>query len=163
LSDTASKEKTMDKFNASIIKSTTETLEAMAFLEVLPSPDATWSPAEGEAFSSTLLIHDPFQGELKLVMPSDLLGEISETVYAAPREELDGSVPCDLLAEILNTIAGRLMNELIPDVPYRLGLPEVEYPGELPDEPAARIWFFTIESHSFAIIAQGDSLLQAFD
>lgn len=152
----------MEKFSASMIKATTETLEYMAFLEVLPASGNVCLPPEEEALSSALLIHDPIQGELRLLMPKTLLGEICETVYAMPQEELADSVPADLLAEILNTIAGRLLDELIPDETFRLGLPEVKEGWQIFDDSASRIWYFTAEARPFAIIAEGETLLKAF-
>lgn len=143
-----------------LFQAVTETLENMAFVDVLPEPaPENGEDQQGERLTASLLIHDPVQGELRLDMPVPLLRALGETVFAMPAEELGESVPKDLLAEILNTIAGVFLTRLLPqDQPYRLGLPELESPP-MEEISASHTWFFTIEGMPFSLSASGENLL----
>lgn len=137
-----------------------EALESMAFLEVLPT---TTSISSGEnAMWVSLLIHDPVQGELQLVMEKELVHYIMDIVYGS----MQGAKPVsekeqyDLLAEILNTVTGRFLSVCLPnDQCFQLGLPEIGHGGHAWPEPPIRCWHYQVEGMHFSMAASGESLL----
>lgn len=145
------------KLARTIVAAVAETLENMTFMEAVPAE----SGAEGESLTAGLLIHDPFQAELRLTLPLTLLGKVGESVYALPVENLEEQILCDLLAEILNTIAGRFLTAFLPpEQNYRLGLPEFGEEGVLPDTEE-KCWFFRMENELFTLRVRGEALLRS--
>lgn len=140
-------------------KAVSETVENMAFLEVLPSEEPP-PVEEGEMLRASLLMHDPVQGEFLLVMPRNLLLGISEALFGLPVEELTEQLTTDAMLELLNTVAGQFLNDVIPGQVYRLGLPEVEAAGDVPLSKGDSIWHFMIEDEGFSISASGTSQLE---
>jgi hypothetical protein len=108
--------------------SLSETIEQVAFEEVIPDPDLP--PSDGpENFAPEIAwamieIIDPLPGTLALILPAELHCHLTSSVYSIPPGELTETMLLDDVAELINTIAGRLMARLLsPMDPFRLGLP----------------------------------------
>ena len=137
-----------------------ETFEEMAFLEAcrVEAPDDP--PDEGILLRASLLVHDPFPGEMCIVAPRSLITGVATGLFAVEEEDIVDSTLLDLLAELLNTIAGRVMNEMTPEgVTFRLGLPE---PGgeSFADEGSGAVeCCFDVDGEVLSVTASGDALL----
>ena len=144
-----------------MINAASQTLENMAFMEVMEHGDKAYEiPAEETAWTS-MLIHDPVQGEIRLAMPQTLLKKLTGNIFALDEEEITESQMNDILNELLNTIAGLFMTNLLPDEQeYQLGLPELGT-DELPEVDADTIvWkLMTSDEDPLQIFASGASLV----
>lgn len=151
----------MDKtgdWDALVLRVMAEVMENTAFTEVRPDPADTLF--QGEIRGVVLLVHDPVQGELRLLMAADLLRQLTATVYGSVLTEINQQTENDFLAELLNTIAGRLLGELLP--PHRsfqLGLPEISQDSPACPNPPCRSWNFTIDDQPLTISLHGETLL----
>ena len=151
-------EPVQDILQAGMFKAIAETLENMAFMEV-EHTEETPSPEE-ESMGVSLLIHDPVQWELTLLMPKQMVLDIASAVYAMGEEDITEELKQDLLAEILNTVAGRFFSEiLLPNETFTLGLPE-PCPADdcLSDEAPLLAWKFSADGALFGLRATGSSL-----
>ncbi len=152
---------TAEQIDHSMTLAVVETLENLAFLEVYPAKEDSPELQETDALTASLLIHDPLQGELRLLMPQALASGICETVYNMSAEDLSAQMVNDTFAEIINIIAGRFMNEVLPgEQVYRLGLPEIDQLEALDSEIPSREWKFVVEEQPLSIIALGSNLLE---
>jgi len=139
-----------EKLDEAMLKSVTETLENLAFMEVFAASKEDPAPS-GENMSAALLFLEPFQGEIRSEFSRALLEEISETVCGLSQEGCAESALKDILGEILNTIAGRFLTELLPQTqPFRIGLPEPD-PLPHPEPELLRTWHFRSDQHPFTV------------
>jgi hypothetical protein len=142
-------ERIVENIDNAAQRAVTDTLENLAFMEAFPVPEDI-SPGQA-LMTAALLFHEPQQGEIRIAMPPTLLKKISQTVFGLPAEGTAVPEPKDLLAELLNTIAGRFLIELLPaDLPFRIGLPELDPPAACGADPCA-IWHFRADDHLFTI------------
>lgn len=144
-----------------MINAACQTLENMAFTEVMEHFDPAYEiPADDLGWTS-MLIHDPVQAEIRLAMPLSLMKSLTCSMFALGEEEVTESQMQDILNELLNTIAGLFMTNLLADdQEYQLGLPELGV-GELPKVDADTIvWkLMTGDEAPMQIYAIGASLL----
>ena len=118
-------------------------------------------PAE-EMASSRLLIHDPIQGELYLLMPKPLLIKIVSSIYILPAEELTEQMLLDMLGELINTVAGLFLNAYLPeDQTYSLGLPEQVPVGQEDGPFDMQRWDFQVENDLFSLALAGDGFIDS--
>ena len=139
-----------------------QTLENMAFVEVTAQPEDTPKNLGATVNWVSMLIHDPFQGEIRLAMSASLLRELTANMFGLETDEVSQSQQQDIIAEILNTLTGLFMTALLPDdQTYQLGLPE-HGAGEFPpvDEDSIA-WNLEIEGQPLVIIGSGAGLLKA--
>jgi hypothetical protein len=144
-----------------MIHAVSQTLENMAFMEVTEHPDKAYQIATEELAWTSLLIHDPVQGELRLAMPEPLLRTLTGNIFGQDEEVVTPAQQTDILNELLNTIAGLFMTSLLAtDQEYKLGLPELGK-GELPEPDAdTLVWkLVTSEDVPLQLYAVGASLL----
>ncbi len=138
-----------------------QTLENMAFMEVMEHFDPDYEiPAEQLAWTS-LLISDPVQGEVRLAMTKTLLEKLTAAIFALEPEEISQAQMDDILHELLNTIAGLFMTNLLADnQTFQLGLPEAGE-GELPElEESAVVWkLMTADEDPLQLFAVGVPLV----
>ena len=143
-----------------MLTAVSQTLENMAFMEVMEHFDRDYEiPAEDLVWNS-LLINDPVQGEVKLAMPKSLLKKLTGNIFALDDDEITQSQMDDILNELLNTIVGLfLTNLLADDQEYKMGLPE-SGEGELPEADAVPIiWkLMTADEEPLQIYVCGTSL-----
>jgi len=148
-----------------MITAVSQTLENMAFLEVMEHFDRSYeSPVEDLAWNC-LLINDPVQGEIRLAMSKTMLKNLTGNIFALDEEEITQPQMDDILNELLNTIVGLfLTNLLADDQEYKMGLPELGE-DELPEVDANTIvWkLMTSEEDSLQIFATGASLVNLKD
>jgi CheY-specific phosphatase CheX len=144
-----------------MINAASQTLENMAFTEVMEHFDLTYEiPADDLAWTS-ILIHDPVQAEIRLAMPQSLMKNLTSNIFSIAEEEVTEIQMQDILHELLNTIAGLFMTNLLDDNQvYQLGLPETGN-GELPATDAdTLVWkLMTGDEAPLQIYAVGASLL----
>lgn len=147
----------IDKLKEIITNAVMETLENMAFMEVIQiDQSASESP---DLLRASILVHDPFPWELRLIMPRELAATIAETIYNPGDQQDIDKLLFDVLAELLNTIAGRVMAEVVShENTFRLGLPETGVgPFAETDLPLVQC-AFEAEGDRFFLAACGDAL-----
>lgn len=147
----------IDKLREIIVTAVMETLENMAFMEVIQTDQS--EPESPDLLKASILVHDPFPGELRLVMPRELAATIAEALYSPTDESEIDKLLLDVLAELLNTIAGRVMAEVVShEDTFRLGLPETGVgPFAETDLPLVQC-AFEVEGDCFFLAACGDAL-----
>lgn len=138
-----------------------ETIENMAFMETIQTDQAPETLEERDALKSSILVHDPFPGELRLIMSKELTVTIAEILYSPVDKKNIDQLLLDILAELLNTIAGRVMAELVPhERTFRLGLPETGMEFFPKTDSVSTRYNFETEGHYFSLIACGEALLE---
>ncbi|MCK5436732.1 MAG: response regulator [Desulfobulbaceae bacterium] len=136
-----------------------ETLENMTFMEVVQTDQPASPQPKSDMLKASILVHDPFQGELRLVMPRKLTATIAETLYQPGDQQDIDNLLFDVVAELLNTIAGRVLAEIVShERTFRIGLPETGIESfEETDVPLVRCDFET-EGHSFSLMVCSEAL-----
>jgi hypothetical protein len=133
-----------------MLNAVSDTFENLAFMEALPADDQT-SQAKGDLWETALLIHEPIQGEIRSVLPRQLLSLVAATVFGLQAEDCDDTTLQDVSAEVLNTIAGRFLFELLPEQGFRIGLPEVNPLEMAEDIEGIQHWLFQANGCPFAV------------
>ena len=64
-------------------------------------------------------------GNITLVIPQSLVGEMAQNFMGTPKEELTSEHISGTLTEILNMICGNALGKVESKVPFELGIPEV--------------------------------------
>lgn len=144
-----------------MITATSQTLENMAFMEVMEHFDRSYEIPAEELVWNSLLINDPVQGELRLAMPNSLLKKLTGNIFALGEDEITQAQMDDILNELLNTIAGLFMTNLLADdQEYKIGLPELGE-AELPEIDADTVvWkLMTGDEDPLQIHVSGASLV----
>lgn len=138
-----------------------QTLENMAFTEVLTHFDPDYAIPEAELAWTSLLITDPVQGEIRLAMSKSLLEKLTATIYTLEPEEISPAQSKDILNELLNTIAGLFMTALLEDdQTYAIGLPQIgEGPLPEPEENAIAWKLMTADEDPLQLVAVGTGLV----
>ncbi|MFZ5774750.1 MAG: hypothetical protein ACOY3Z_04640 [Thermodesulfobacteriota bacterium] len=135
-----------------------ETMESMAFLEVQSRP--TPPAYDEDAMWVSLLVLDPVQGEMQLVMEKELVHYLLDIVYGGIEGVASEQGKNDLLAEFLNTITGRFLGASLPsDRCFQLGLPEMGRGVHSWPDPPARNWHYQVEGMHLSLTASGEPLL----
>jgi len=138
-----------------------QTLENMAFTEVLEHFDPDYEIPATELVWTSLLISDPVQGEIRLAMSKTLLENLTATIFALELEEISPAQSKDIINELLNTIAGLFMTKLLEDdQSYAIGLPHTGE-GALPKlEETSIAWkLMTADEEPLQLFAVGTSLV----
>ena len=136
----------------------TETIENMAFMEVLLNPDAQWDPASEATLIGRQQMVEPLQCEMQLIIPNKLIGSITDVVHSLSDSEFKDDILQDVLAEILNTIAGRFFSAILPDEQaFQMGLPTVNTEKDAESELQKREWRFFVEGQPFIVVLKGDA------
>lgn len=148
-----------------MITAVSQTLENMAFMEVMEHSDSAYEiPAEDLVWNS-LLVNDPIQGEIRLALPESLLRQLTANIFAIDDDEITQPQMDDILNELLNTIVGLFMTNLLADdQEYKMGLPELS-DEVLPEIDANTIsWkLMTGEEDALQVFAVGASLVALRD
>ncbi len=133
-----------------------QTFETMAFAQVTEQSAELELEVGNESIWSSILVHDPVQGEIQMALPQALLTKIAADMFGIEQEEVNESQLQDIIAEILNTLAGLFMTSLLPDdQTYKLGLPE-HGTGPLPEiETESIVWKLQIEGLALLLVAVG--------
>ena len=136
-----------------------ETFENMAFMEVVQTDQPASPPPKSDMLKASILVHDPFQGELRLVMPRELTATIAETLYpSGDQQNIDKQI-FDVLAELLNTIAGRVLAEIVSHKrTFRIGLPVTGIESFEETDPPGAQYNFETEGHSFFLMVCSEAL-----
>lgn len=148
-------------FYQAMIDAISQTLENMAFLEVIPHYDQEYEIPLEELVWTSLLINDPIQGELKLALTKGTLKDLTGAVFSLSEDEITDAQMTDILHELLNTIAGLFLTSLLPDnQTYKIGLPE-SGEGALPTAEDGTIsWkLLTSEETALQVYATGETLV----
>lgn len=150
-----------NRFPEIIASAVAETFEEMAFLEVdqvqapLDKP-----PDEGSLLRASLLVHDPFAGEISFAAPRSLLTGIAWTLFGAEDEFVSEETLLDLQAELLNTLAGKVMNQITPEeATFKFGLPETKAGSSMGSDGQSVGCYFDVDGEMFSVAACGDALI----
>jgi hypothetical protein len=113
------------ELNNVLTQAVSETIENMAFMMVSTETENPETMQSDECLKTSLLILEPYPGELGLIMSKKLLSKIAVSVYSLGEEEITEDTLIDVISELLNTITGSLIRRILPDnSEYKLGLPE---------------------------------------
>mgnify|MGYP006287984871 CR=1 FL=1 len=153
----------MDLLNL-IVDATLETIENMAFMEVVKSDKSTPYDEHLVRLRVEILINKPFPGELRLVLPMNLAIQFTKNMYNLGEEEISEELMKDVLGELINIISGRLMAELVPeDQTFELGLPLIGPDVFVQAEASSLSIEFDAEGVPFWIILFGDGFQESMD
>ncbi len=149
------------KFYQAMIHAVSKTLENMIFLEAMEHFDRTYQIPEEETVWTSLLISDPVQGELRLIMSKETLEKFTDNIFGFEVDEITDKQRNDILNELLNTIAGLFMTNLLTaDEKYQLGLPELgKGPVGEPDADTVVWKLMSSEEDAIFIYANGASMV----
>ncbi len=102
-----------DELKEELFESLRDTLETMAFAEVLPdNNDSLFQISQDtEIIWSRVAIHSEKLKSAELVLPLELAQDLADTMYAGMAPEEAGTV-FDTVAELTNTLAGKFMLSL---------------------------------------------------
>ena len=103
-------------------QSTCETLENLAFTELVSTAEAALSLAPDACLGARIPLGE--EGTLDLILEKRFLGEVGGTLFSAGPESLGREALADTLNEILNIIAGRFLEKLHQGASdFKMGLP----------------------------------------
>ncbi|MBU2513003.1 chemotaxis protein CheX [bacterium] len=141
---------------------TLETIENMAFMEVVKSEKTTPYNEHLVRLRIEILINKPFPGEMRLVLPMDLAVQFTRNMYNLSEDEITEELMKDVLGEIINIISGRLMADLVPeDQIFELGLPLIGPDVFVQTEASSLSIEFDAEGTPFWIILFGDGFQES--
>jgi CheY-specific phosphatase CheX len=147
-----------------LVAATLETIENMAFMEVVKSEKATPYDEHLVRLRLEILINKPFPGEMRLILPIDLAIQFTRNMYNLSEEEITENLMKDVLGELINIISGRLMAELVPsDQIFELGLPLIGPDVFVQAEASSLSVEFDAEGIPFWIILFGDGFQESVD
>ncbi|MBF0287600.1 MAG: chemotaxis protein CheX [SAR324 cluster bacterium] len=113
-----------------------------------------------DALYAEILIFFPFSGELRLIMPRQLVVTMAENVYSM-EEEPSEQILDDLIAETLNVIAGRLLASMLPPSErFKFGLPELGEDSFLETDAFSEAVDFDAEGIPLWVVACGEGFLE---
>ena len=145
-----------------LVNATLETIENMAFMEVVKSDKTTPYDEHLVRLRLEILINKPFPGEMRLVLPMDLAIQFTKNMYNLTEEEITEELMKDVLGELINIISGRLMADLIPeDQTFDLGLPLIGPDVFVQAEASSLAVEFDAEGVPFWIILFGDGFQES--
>jgi len=143
-----------------LVDAVTETIESMAFVELLPAETITPYDEQMVRLRVEILVNEPFPGEIRLVLPKALAVQFARNMYSLEQQEVTDGIISDVLGEIVNIIAGRLMADILPGhQTFKLGLPLVGPDAFLDTEAASQAVEFSAEGAPFWVILFGDGFL----
>lgn len=143
---------------------TLETIESMAFMEVIKSGKTTPYDEHLVRLRVEILINKPFPGELRLVLPIDLAIQFTKNMYNLEEDEITEQLMEDVLGEIINIVSGRLMADLIPpDQTFDLGLPLIGPDVFVQAEASSLSVEFEADGIPFWVILFGDGFQESLD
>jgi hypothetical protein len=149
-------------------RSVRETIENMAFAEILPCGEEAYRAGGGEMIWASVVIKRPVAGEMTVCMPVALLQEIAGDVYGEAEGSADPKnqgelterreqLLADTIGELVNTTVGLVLRTLIPeDQEFAVGLPVSER-GE-PDVSDSDRMYFTCNEHCFMVAVDSEVL-----
>lgn len=159
------------------IRAVIDTIEHMAFMEVIPSNLMSPYDETTDRVRAEILINAPFPGELRLILSRTLAKHLTINTCQTERVKIkEGrcvledinriNIPDDLLedalGEIINIVTGKLMTDLMPnDQGYEIGLPEIGADAFLGFSGASLCVEFFAEGHPFWLILFGDGFLNS--
>ena len=77
-----------NKFYQAMIHAVSKTLENMIFLEAMEHFDRSYEIPAEQAVWTSLLISDPVQGELRLVMTAETLQKFTDNIFGFEFDEI---------------------------------------------------------------------------
>lgn len=152
-----------EEFTRALGIALTDTLETMAFMEVLPRPQRSVHPGD-QPLGVKLAILEPVAGELCLWAPRALLCKIAAVIFMLDEDAVDETQLSDIAAELLNTLGGRFLGRLfLPTQLFQLGLPQPLGQTESDGSCSGRSWHFSAEEWPLTLGATGAPLLALVD
>lgn len=144
-----------------LIEAVGDTIESMAFMEVLPGEKTTPYDEHLVRLRVEILVNAPFPGEIRLVLPKQLAFVFAQNMYSLDESGVTEEIISDVLGEIVNIVAGRLMADILPaDQTFQLGLPLIGEDVFLETEASSLAVEFEAEETPFWVILFGDGFQQ---
>jgi CheY-specific phosphatase CheX len=126
----------MKTLTTAMMTSISEVLETMFYMPVEFGEETTFLQSGMDKNQSNMACQLNFSGELSghftLVVPKDLLTEVTENFIGESRESLEEAHLSGTLTEMLNMISGNALSKLESKIPFELGIPKVINESELP-------------------------------
>ena len=139
-----------------------ETIESMAFVEIVPTINKTPYDEHLVRLRVEILVNAPFPGEIRLVLPISLAMIFAQNMHNLDERQITDELIHDVLGEIINIVAGRLMADIIPsNQTFQLGLPQIGPDAFLETDAASLSVEFDAEDSPFWIILFGDGFQQS--
>lgn len=99
-----------------------EVMESMGFDEVLPIEKV---PPCQTPFYIELKVTMPYMGNFIVAFSKELANEIVQNFFADSDSAAKEEYIRDCLSEFVNVFVGKVMQQLYPDLSFRIGIPEV--------------------------------------
>ena len=118
--------------------SISEVMETMFYLPVEFGEESTLLQSGMEKnrpnMACKLEFAGDFSGHLTLVIPKNLLAEMTENFMGESRENLEEEHLSGTLTEMLNMICGNALSRIDSKTPFKLNIPQVIEESEIPKE-----------------------------
>ncbi len=112
-----------------MMTSISEVMETMFFLPVefgeASATDQSGLDQDKSTLASRLTFTGDVSGNLSIMAPGDLIGEMAENFMGEPREELTDEHFSGTLTEMLNMVCGNALSKTESKMPFELGIPEM--------------------------------------
>lgn len=128
-----------------------DTFGAMAFAEVLPTPEVVMPPS---VVVARIGIEVPWKGALWVAADPDMVEELSRSAWGFASDE-SAQQRKAFLDEMLNVVAGALAARASPDGEVSIGFAEAADPMEWPPEV---LYTYDVEGRplTFAVVGAGE-------
>ena len=132
--------------------SISEVMETMFYLPVEFGEESTLSQSGMDKNKPNMVCQLEFSGDFSgcftLLIPKDLLSEMTENFMGESRENLEDEHLWGTLTEILNMICGNTLSKLDSKVPFKLDMPKV-----IDDSKISQTQIFTIVETTQSMMA----------
>ena len=100
------------------------TMSDLGFINIMTMPEQAYH-SDSDYIITRMIVTMPYGNEFTCIMHKDLSAEIACNIFGNSSCPSDIAILKDSALEFLNIIAGSIMNEVIPDKLYELGIPAV--------------------------------------
>lgn len=142
---------------------TCDALENTTFMDVDVIEDERDEFWYEDKLHSFISVKSPVKGYISLIMPAQLVDNISEIILAGLENVSTQKLRKDTLSELVNIVAGRIMSDLKPNgLSFSIGLPKVIRYNNAQTNYKTLVHFFEMNDYEFAVKIIGSNLLDYF-
>jgi CheY-specific phosphatase CheX len=128
----------MKTLTTAMTTSISEVMETMFYMPVEFGAETGFTQSGMDKNPSSMACQLQFSGDVSgkftLLIPRDLLAEVTENFVGEPRESIEDELLSGTLTEMLNMISGNALSKMESKVPFELGIPEVVTASEIPKD-----------------------------
>ena len=126
----------MKTLTTAMMTSISEVMETMFYMPVEFGEDTVFSQSGMDESQTNMACRLKFSGDFSgnfiLLIPKDLLTEVTENLIGESKEHLEEAHISGTLTELLNMISGNALSKMAPKIPFELGIPKVINDAEIP-------------------------------